>query len=132
MLGLIALAVGAPTVVLLSLALHRLSCRWAVLVPAGFVIVDPMTLADNVLFPREGIASMQAASAARAAPGVLDLRLGATMGSVFLSFDQVAELFRAGRGRRPTETVRTSNLLIAVVRRDAMLQIAKGRRLRVR
>jgi hypothetical protein len=131
-LGIVALAVGVPLAVLLSRALHRLSCRWAVLVPAGFVIVDPMTLADNVLFPREGIAGMQAANASRAEPGVLDLRLGATMGSVLLSFDQVAELFRAGRGRRPTETVKTSSLLIAVVRRDAMLQIAKGRRLRVR
>jgi hypothetical protein len=131
-LGIVALVVGLPLAVLLSRALHRLSCRWAVLVPAGFVIVDPMTLADNVLFPREGIAGMQAASASRAAPGVLDLRLGATIGSVLLSFDQVAELFRAGRGRRPTETVKTSSLLIAVVRRDAMLQIAKGRRLRVR
>ncbi len=44
-------------------ALHRLSLRWAVLVPAGFVVVDPMTLADPVLFPREGIAGMQAADA---------------------------------------------------------------------
>jgi hypothetical protein len=52
------------------------------------------------------------------------------MGSVLLSFDQVAELFRAGLGRRPTETVRTSRLLIAVVRRDAMLHLAKARRLR--
>ena len=74
---------------------------------------------------------MQAADATRAAPDVLDLRLGATMGSVLLSFDQVAELFRAGRGRRPTETVKTSRLLIAVVRRDEMLHLAKSRRLHV-
>jgi len=130
-LGLVALVVGVPVAVVLTAALHRLSRRWAVLVPAGFVVVDPMTLADNVLFPREGIAGMQAADATRAAPDVLDLRLGATMGSVLLSFDQVAELFRAGRGRRPTETVKTSRLLIAVVRRDAMLYLAKSRRLRV-
>ena len=100
--------------------------------PAGFVVVDPMTLADPVLFVREGIAGMQAADATRAAPDVLDLRLGATMGSVLLSFDQVAELFRAGRGRRPTETVKTSRLLIAVVRRDEMLHLAKARRLHAR
>jgi hypothetical protein len=129
-LGVVALVVGLPVAVVLARALHRLSLRWAVLVPAGFVVVDPMTLADPVLFPREGIAGMQAADATRAPSDVLDLRLGATMGSVLLSFDQVAELFRAGLGRRPTETVRTSRLLIAVVRRDAMLHLAKARRLR--
>jgi hypothetical protein len=129
--GLLALVAGVPLAVVLAGALHRLSRRWVVLVPAGFVVVDPMTLADPVLFPREGIAGMQAADATRPAPDVLDLRLGATMGSVLLSFDQIAELFRAGRGRRPTETVKTSRLLIAVVRRDAMLHLAKSRRLRV-
>ena len=122
-LGLVALAIGVPLVAVLGRALHGLSRRWAVLVPAGFVVVDPMTLADPVLFLRERITSMKAVDATR--PGmedVLDLRLGATLGSVSLSFDEAAELFRAGRGRRPTETVKTTHLLIAVVRRDEVLR----------
>ncbi len=131
-LGLVALAISVPLIVVLARALHGLSRRWAVLVPAGFVVVDPMTLADPVLFLRERITSMRVADATR--PGVediLDLRLGATMGSVLLSFDEAAELFRAGRGRRPTETVKTAHLLVAVVRRDEILRAAAARRIRV-
>lgn len=131
--GLVALAIGVPLVVVLARALHGLSRRWAVLVPAGFVVVDPMTLADPVLFLRERITSMGVADATR--PGtegsVLDLRLGASMGSVLLHFDEPAELFRAGRGRRPTETVKTARLLVAVVRRDEILRAAAARRIRV-
>jgi hypothetical protein len=130
-LGLVALAIGLPLAALLGRALHGLSRRWAVVVPAGFVVVDPMTLADPVLFPRERITRMSVAAATRAASDVLDLRLGATSGSVALSFDEAAELFRAGRGRRPTETVSTMHLLIAVVRRDEVLRRAAARRIRV-
>ena len=93
-LGLVALAIGLPLAVVLARALHRLSRRWAVLVPAGFVVVDPMTLADPVLFLRERITGMQAADATRAASDVLDLRLGATMGSVLVEL-------RPGRGAVP-------------------------------
>ena len=107
----------------------RLSRRWAVLVPAGFVVVDPMTLADPVLFLREASCGMQARRRRDRAPdGVLDLRLGATMGSVSLSFDQVAELFRAGRGRRADrDGDDRRDLLIAVVRRDEMLHLRRAR-----
>ena len=65
--------------------------------PAGFVIVDPLTLADPVLFLRERIMSMHAADAAPVPPDVLDLRLGAGAGSVALVFDEAAELARAAR-----------------------------------
>ena len=133
-LGLVALVIGVPLVAVLARALHGLSRRWAVLVPAGFVVVDPMTLADPVLFVREHITSLRAADTAPPGPDVLDLRLGATMGSVFLSFDEAAELFRSGRGRRATETVKTAQLLIAVVRRDEMLRadVAASWRIRPR
>ena len=130
-LGLVALAIGVPLAAVLGRALHGLSRRWAVLVPAGFVVVDPLTLPDPVLFLRERITSMKSAAPTRPPADVLDLRLGATWGSVSLSFDEAAELFRAGRGRRPTETVKTTHLLIAVVRRDEVFRIAAARRIRV-
>jgi hypothetical protein len=131
-LGLVALAIGLPLAAVLGRALHGLSRRWAVLVPAGFVVVDPMTLADPVLFLRERITSLKAADVARPdVENVLDLRLGATLGTVSLSFDEAAELFRAGRGRRPTATVKTSHVLIAVVRREEVLRSAAARRIRV-
>ena len=67
-LGVLALVIGFPLVAVLARALHRLSRRWAVLVPAGFVVVDPMTLADPVLFVREHITGLQAADATRSRP----------------------------------------------------------------
>ena len=131
-LGLVALAVGVPLVVVLVRALHRLSRRFAVLVPAGFVVVDPMTLTDPVLFVREHITGIQAIDTdAASRPRVLDLRLGATMGSVALSFNEPAEIVRVGRARKPAETVRTDGILIAVVRRGEMLRLAAKRRIRV-
>jgi hypothetical protein len=131
-LGLVALVVGVPLVAVLVRALHGLSRRFAVLVPAGFVVVDPMTLTDPVLFVRERITGMQAVDAGAASrPPVLDLRLGATMGSVALTFDEPAEIVRAGRARKPAETVRAEGILIAVVRRDEMLRLAGARRIRV-
>ena len=59
--GALALVVGVALLAVLPNALFRLSRRWAVLVPAGFVIVDPMTLADPVLFLREHITTLGAA-----------------------------------------------------------------------
>jgi hypothetical protein len=129
--GLVALVVGVPVVVLLLRSLHGLSRRFAVLVPAGFVVVDPMTLADPILLPRERILEMQAAPATVAPEGVLDLRLGATSGSVSLRFDQAAEVTTAARARRPAVTVRATELWIAVVRRTDVLRSAAGRRIRV-
>lgn len=45
--------------------IHRLSRRWVVLVPAGLVIADPLTLADPTLFPRERIRSVASCAAPR-------------------------------------------------------------------
>jgi hypothetical protein len=129
--GVVALVVGVPLVVVLARALNGLSRRFAVLVPAGFVVVDPMTLQDPILLLRERIASMQAAPPAIAPDGVLDLRLGATSGSIAIRFDQAAEVTTAGRARRPAETVRTDELWVAVVRRTEVLHAAAGRRIRV-
>jgi hypothetical protein len=130
-LGLVALVVAAPLVFVLTRALHGLARRWAVLVPAGFVVVDPLTLADPVLFLRERVTAMTAVPAGPAPPGTLDLRLGATAGSLALMFDEPAELFRATR-RRQSETVRTQGVCIAVVQRDRVLRDAAARRMRVR
>ncbi|HZQ27511.1 MAG TPA: hypothetical protein VFA94_07415 [Acidimicrobiales bacterium] len=56
-LAVVALAVDA---VLLP-ALHGLSRRWVVFVPAGVVLHDPMTLADPVLFPKRTIEALRLA-----------------------------------------------------------------------
>jgi hypothetical protein len=131
-LGLACVAIGAALVYLLGRALHGLSRRWAVLVPAGFVVVDPLTLADPVLFLRERVRSMAPLDTTAAPDHLLDLRLGASAGSVAVQFDEDAELVRAGRGRRGGVTVQTDGICVAVVRRDEMLAAAGARRLPVR
>jgi len=130
--GLVALVVGAALVYVLSRSLESLSRRWAVLVPAGFVVVDPLTLADPVLFLREHVRQLAPEPPAAAPPGALDLRLGAGAGSVSAQFDAPIDLVRAARGRRGGETVETQDIRFAVVRRDEMLRLAAGRRLPVR
>jgi hypothetical protein len=130
--GIAALLVGAAVVVLLSRSLASLSRRWAVLVPAGFVVVDPLTLADPVLFPREHVRHLAPEAPAAVPDGVLDLRLGAGVGSLSVRFDEAIELTRASRGRHGGTSVTTDEIRVAVVRRDEMLRLAVGRRLPVR
>ncbi|HEV7526512.1 MAG TPA: hypothetical protein VGP92_16205, partial [Acidimicrobiia bacterium] len=58
-LGAITAVLGIPVAALVVRALHPLSCRWFVLVPAGIAIADPLTLTEPVLVRREHIASLR-------------------------------------------------------------------------
>jgi hypothetical protein len=131
-LGVIALVVGAALVYVLSRSLDSLSRRWAVLVPAGFVVVDPLSLADPTLFLREHVRHVAPEPPTAAPEGVLDLRLGAGAGSVSVRFDEAVDLTRAARGRHGGATVNTAEIMVAVARRDEMLRKAAERRLPVR
>jgi hypothetical protein len=130
--GAVVVLIGAPLAILAARALDRLSRRWLVFVPAGVVVVDPLTLADPVLFMRGHVRGLHpvAASAVPRADG-LDLRLGAGLGSLELVFDQAADLLRAGRFRQPATIVEASSLLVAVTRRAQVLETAAERRVRV-
>ncbi|MBV8949544.1 MAG: hypothetical protein JOZ99_01615 [Actinobacteria bacterium] len=118
--GAFATVIGVPLSVFLFRSLHVLSMRWAVLVPAGVTLVDPMTLADPVLFMRERIAGITAA-AVRPGDGPLDLRLGASVGALALRLTDDAQILTAGRGRRAGEKVNTHVLVFAPVEGDALL-----------
>jgi hypothetical protein len=100
-------------------------------VPAGFVIVDPLSLADPVLFLREHVRHLAPEPPTARPGGALDLRLGASAGSVSAGFDDEVDLTRAARGRRGGETVSTLEILFATARRDEMLRRAAQRRLPV-
>src|SRR6266545_3981532 len=77
------------------------SRRWAVLVPAGLVLVDPMTLPDPVLFLRERIESLRAMQRREPVPAsALDLRLGARGGSATMTLDRPTDLLQTRRGLR--------------------------------
>jgi len=90
------------------------------------------TLSDPILFVREHIVSLRAAGPAPSPrPDLLDLRLGATIGTVALTLDEPAELFRTGRTRRSTVTTRGTEIWIAPLRRRALLAEASQRRIPV-
>ena len=128
--GVVALALGAPAVVLGSRALHGLARRWLVLVPAGLVVVDPMTVADSVLMTRRQIRGLQAIAAPDARSDALDLRLGGTTGNVLITLNEPIDVTRALRGRR-TETQHGDAVVVAVSERRRLLAEATRRRLRV-
>ena len=112
--GVVALVIGLPLAAFLFRALHGLSTRWVVLVPAGVTIVDPMTLADPVLFMRERIAGLAPVGPGAAVSG-LDLRLGASVGAIALHLTDDAQIVTSGRGRRRGERVTTRTLVFAPV-----------------
>jgi hypothetical protein len=130
-LGVAALLVGAGVVYVLARSLDSLSRRWAVLVPAGFVVVDPLSLSDPVLFLREHVVRLVPEPPDGAPAEALDLRLGAAAGSISARFDGEIDLTLASRARRGGATVSTEAILFAVASRDEMLRKAAERRLPV-
>ncbi len=130
-LGVVALLLGWPIAAVLLRSLHLLSRRWAVLVPAGLVVADPMTLTDPVLFIREHIVGLGPADPRIRPPeDATDLRLGAAHGSLALLLDEDADIYRRARGRG--QGVRTHLLFIAPVAASELLERAAARRIAVR
>jgi hypothetical protein len=72
--GAVLTVVGVPLAVLAMRALHRLSRRWLVFVPAGFVVHDHLALAEPTLFPRNLVTGM---GMARRDTAATDLTVGA-------------------------------------------------------
>ena len=133
-LGALALVVGLPLAAFLTRALHGLSRRWAVLVPAGLVIADPLTLPDPVLFLRERIVSLRGLddrTAGADASNAIDLRLGALADSVELTLDREVEFLYIRRGRRGAVPATGTEVRFAAVQRGELLEVAAERRIRV-
>jgi hypothetical protein len=118
--GLLAL-IGFPLAWLAIRALHTLARRWLVTVPAGVVVVDPMTLVDPVLVVRRNLRGVRAVDAtAPPVPGAVDLRLGATLGTVEVALDGSIDVVRGSRRGR-ADTIRPDALLVAVAGRRELL-----------
>jgi hypothetical protein len=127
--GAVAVAVAVPVVRAAGRSLYALSQRWAVLVPAGIVLKDPLTLVDPVLFPRDKIASLRPLPFPTApAEDVLDLRLGAAAGSLVLELTEEAQLFRSRGRQRGGESVKARRLAFCPRQPDALLAAAATRR----
>jgi hypothetical protein len=131
--GALALVVGLPLAAVMARALHGLSRRWVVLVPAGLVVVDPLTLPDPVLFLRERIVSLRPVDRSERVPSdeVLDLRLGALADSLALTLDRETEFLATRRGMRGSVATTATELRFAAARSRRLLAEAAERRIRV-
>lgn len=126
--GAIATIVGFAAAALIVRALHPLSCRWFVLVPAGIAIADPLTLTEPVLVRREHIESVRRTATTALPASALDLRVGTLAGSVRIELTEPVEFGRR-RGRANAEIVGTQLVTVAVARADTAIAHARGRRI---
>ncbi len=127
-LGAFATIVGIPVAALIARALHPLSSRWLVLVPAGIAIADPLTLTEPVLVRRELITTLRRTASTTLPAAALDLRLGTIAGGVQLTLTEPVEFGRR-RGRVNAEIVAPQVVAVAVVRADAAVARARTRRI---
>jgi hypothetical protein len=127
--GVVAVVVGWPVAALLVRALHPLSCRWLVLVPAGIAIADPLTLTEPVLVRREQIDHFGRLSATNLGGQALDLRVGTLIGGVALELSEPVDFGRR-RGRANAEMVPATLVAVAVVGADEAVVTARSRRIR--
>jgi hypothetical protein len=129
--GGLVILLGLPVTVVMVRLVHQLSMRWVVLVPAGLVVADPLTLTDPVLFVRERILGLGPADPSRRPPPeALDLRLGAAYGSCALLLSDEATLMRQVRGRGVG--ARANLLLVTPTCAPRLLERAEARRIPVR
>lgn len=126
--GAMALAVGVPVAVVSARALHALVLRWAVLVPAGLVIKDHLSVADPVLLRRVDIEVLRAAP-----PGTdaLDLTANAAGLALEARLLEAVPLMRVVPGRGPDEPGRSAALRFTPTRPGTVLAEARTRRIRV-
>ena len=124
--GAIATGIGLPLAWLLFRSLHQLSRRWAVFVPAGLVLVDPMGLMDSVLLRRQQVLWLGPAPADTRAMDLTQRAPGLALEAV-LSEEVDVVLVRPGR--RQGEATKAARLLFAPTLPGAVLEEAKARRL---
>jgi len=123
--GAVAIAAGGILVWFGSRSLHTLATRFAVFVPAGFTLVDPLTLVDSILFPVRRIISFGPALA-DAEGERLDLSQQALGLALELGLDSPVEL-TVKRARRRAEDVRASRILLNPARPAAVIAEARRR-----
>lgn len=119
-----ALALGLPLAFVLLRAVHGLSRRWVVFVPAGLVLHDPIALADPVLFRRQVVAGLGPAPAGSRAT---DLTQAAPGLALELTLTEQVPVLLSRPGRRPGEAASLGRLLFTPTRPGAVLAEA-GRR----
>jgi hypothetical protein len=125
--GVVATVVGLPLSVAMVRSLHSLARRFLVFVPAGVVVVDPLTLADPVLMRREQIARIGQRDI-ETPDGALDLRLGTRAGTIELALRE-PQTFARRRGRNHAELCDAEMVLVSAVRTAELIATAGERRI---
>lgn len=129
-LGVAALLLGLPVAFFLFVALHRLTQRWVVFVPAGLVVVDHTTLVDPVLVPSGTVAAMGPALE-DAVDDLADLTADAAGLVVSIALDEPVVIARRTPGKEPTVTESVPGVLVSPSRPGAVLAEAESRGLPV-
>lgn len=127
--GALVLGLGGGLSLLAVRALHGLTRRWVVLVPAGLVLHDQHALVEAVLFPRRWLRRLGPAPASPD-PAALD----ATQGSFGLALElELAEPLAVTPRRRDgvVEVVEVDRVLFAPTRPGAVLREAAARHIPV-
>lgn len=127
-LGGLLLVVGWPLAFLLLKSIHNLSRRWAVFVPAGVVLHDPVVLFDPMLFRRQEITAFRPATDADT--GSFDLSQRAPGLSIQMEFDEPATLTLLKPGKREGVAIHASAVRFTPTRPGAVLEEAARRRIR--
>lgn len=128
-LGGLVLAVGWPLAALLLKSMHNLSRRWAVFVPAGLVLHDPMVLFDPVLFRRQDVTALRLRPGRGRGPSSVDVSQRAPGLGLEMELDPPSTLTLLKPGRREGEPVDASRLHFAPTRPGAVMAEAHRRRI---
>ncbi|MFN0028851.1 MAG: hypothetical protein ACKV2O_16945 [Acidimicrobiales bacterium] len=121
--------VGAPLAWAGVRALHGLSQRVVVLVPAGMVLLDRATLVDPVLFSRDVMTSIGPADPQRVSTAT-DLTLGGAGLVLELRLERPLRV-PLRQGRKGGDAREVDSVLFTPVRPGRLLQAAAGHRLPV-
>jgi len=119
-------AIAPAGAFVLGRALHGLSRRWIVFVPAGLVLHDPITLADPVLFSRQTVSSVVLAPKGTTAT---DLSQRAPGLAIEVALSEPAMLVLTRPGQRIGPTIHTDHLLFTPTRPGRVLADARDRKL---
>ena len=128
-LGGLLLLIGWPLGLLLLKSIHNLSRRWAVFVPAGIVLHDPMVLFDPMLFRRQDVARLRPGSARN--PAYLDLSQRAPGLGLEMDLAEPVTVTLLRPGKREGEAVDASRIRFTPTRPGAVMAEATRRRIAV-
>jgi hypothetical protein len=124
-LGGVLLLAGWPLAYLLLKSIHNLSRRWAVFVPAGIVLHDPVVLFDPTLFRRQDITAIRPSTSSE----TYDLSQRAPGLALEIQLDESTTITLLKPGKREGVAIHATGLRFTPTRPGAVLEEARRRRL---